>query len=123
MTRQSDSISFNTCCRCCPISCQSEIDVTDALQRVLASDLKRTSAIEEATTTHRITQRKMPKRQNYESDGGFVEDAPRDKKRKSEAGTAIKKDNANVNTTMQKDDEGNSFWEVWLEFSKFSRHY
>ncbi|WPH00482.1 Hypothetical protein R9X50_00331100 [Acrodontium crateriforme] len=54
----------------------------------------------------------MPKRQNYDLDGGFIEAAPRDKKRKGEAGTATKEDNAILSTTMQKDDEGNSFWEI-----------
>lgn len=38
---------------------------------------------------------------DYESDGGFVEDAPRSKKQKKE-----------LNSGLQKDDEGNEYWEV-----------
>lgn len=48
----------------------------------------------------------MPKRSNkqvgdYESDGGFVEDAPKSKKQKKELSGGI-----------QKDDDGNEYWEV-----------
>lgn len=42
--------------------------------------------------------------EDYESDGGFVEDAPKNKKRKSEP--------KQRNSDMQKDDEGNEYWEV-----------
>lgn len=38
---------------------------------------------------------------DYESDDGFVEDAPKSKKQKKE-----------LNTGIQKDDEGNEYWEV-----------
>lgn len=49
----------------------------------------------------------MPKRSSkhvtdeYESDGGFVENAPKSKKQKKE-----------LNSGLQKDDEGNEYWEV-----------
>lgn len=49
----------------------------------------------------------MSKRQHatadYESDGGFVADAPKSKKQKQ---------NKDVNTGAQRDDEGNDYWEV-----------
>lgn len=54
----------------------------------------------------------MGKRQqadDYESDGGFVEDAPRSKKAK--VGRPV------INE-MQTDDEGNEFWEVGTPFGK-----
>ena len=49
----------------------------------------------------------MPKRtqETYESDGGFIEDAPQSKKRKG--GT---KTTASMGT--QKDDNGDEYWEV-----------
>jgi len=55
----------------------------------------------------------MPKRQQYESDGGFVDDAPKTKKAKS-GGNELKKTEgkATVSTEMQTDDEGNEYWEV-----------
>ena len=55
----------------------------------------------------------MPKRQEYESEGGFVEDAPKNKKVKS-GGNELKKaeGKATVNTGMQQDDDGNEYWEV-----------
>lgn len=40
----------------------------------------------------------------YDSDDGFVEDAPKTKKQKSEP--------KQRNTKMQKDDDGNEYWEV-----------
>lgn len=47
----------------------------------------------------------MAKRQhdkdNYESDNGFVEDAPKSKKQKKL-----------LSSEVQKDDEGNEYWEV-----------
>lgn len=49
----------------------------------------------------------MPKRSNkhvgddYESDDGFVEDAPKSKKQKKE-----------LSSGMQRDDDGNEYWEV-----------
>lgn len=42
--------------------------------------------------------------EDYESDDGFVEDAPKSKKIKTEVKPR--------NTTMQQDDEGNEYWEV-----------
>ena len=45
--------------------------------------------------------------EDYESDEGFVEDAPKSKKRKSEV-----KQTKEVSHGVQKDDEGNEFWEV-----------
>ncbi|KAH9845821.1 Transcriptional Coactivator p15 (PC4) [Teratosphaeria destructans] len=56
----------------------------------------------------------MPKRaQDYESDGGFVEDAPKNKKPKN-GGNQLKKSEGKtrVSTQMQKDEDGNEFWEV-----------
>lgn len=54
---------------------------------------------------------KMPKRQDYESDDGFVEDAPKSKKARS-GGNELKKieGKAQVSTEMQKDDEGSEYW-------------
>lgn len=46
--------------------------------------------------------------EDYDSDGGFVEDAPKSKKSKN--GVA----KASVNYEMQKDDDGNEYWEVTL---------
>lgn len=43
-------------------------------------------------------------RETYESDDGFVEDAPKSKKLKTEPKPR--------NAHMQKDEEGNEFWEV-----------
>ena len=42
--------------------------------------------------------------EDYESDGGFVEDAPKSKKQKSEPRQGP--------GSMKKDDEGNEYWEV-----------
>lgn len=42
--------------------------------------------------------------EDYESDDGFVEDAPKSKKRKSEPKQPA--------SGAQKDDEGNEYWEV-----------
>ncbi|KAF2770444.1 hypothetical protein EJ03DRAFT_350516 [Teratosphaeria nubilosa] len=56
----------------------------------------------------------MPKRaQDYESDGGFVEDAPKNKKPKS-GGNQLKmsEGKTQVSTQMQKDEDGNEFWEL-----------
>lgn len=50
--------------------------------------------------------RKRAAAEDYDSDGGFVEDAPKTKKNKS--GTA----KASVNYEMQKDTDGNQYWEV-----------
>lgn len=62
----------------------------------------------------------MPKREQYEADGGFVEDAPKSKKRRS-AGNELKstEGKSTVNTDMQKDQEGNEYWEV-REFEMFA---
>lgn len=55
----------------------------------------------------------MPKRKEaYDSDNGFVEDAPKNKKQK---GGNTK---APVSSEMHKDDEGNEYWEV-----SHRRHY
>ena len=54
----------------------------------------------------RPTSTAMAKREldedDYESDGGFVEDAPKSKKQKQKE----------VSGEVQKDDEGNQYWEV-----------
>ena len=42
--------------------------------------------------------------EEYDSDGGFVEDAPKSKKQKSEP--------KQTNTGVQTDDDGNEYWEV-----------
>jgi len=49
----------------------------------------------------------MPKRtqESYESDGGFIEDAPQSKKRKGGGRTA-------ASAGLQKDDNGDEYWEV-----------
>lgn len=54
--------------------------------------------------------------EEYESDGGFIEDAPRSKKAKTSK-TAInevkkREGKKEIQLGMQKDDEGNPFWEV-----------
>ena len=45
--------------------------------------------------------------EEYDSDNGFVEDAPKSKKQKSEP-----KEKKAVRHAVQKDDEGNEYWEV-----------
>lgn len=50
--------------------------------------------------------RKRTAAEDYESDGGFIEDAPKSKKSKN--GVA----KASVNYERQKDDDGNDYWEV-----------
>ncbi|KAK4890315.1 hypothetical protein LTR27_010958 [Elasticomyces elasticus] len=60
----------------------------------------------------------MPKRaqEQYDNDGGFVEDAPRSKKAKntssgkSSSSNEVKK--ATISTEVQTDDEGNEYWEL-----------
>ena len=54
----------------------------------------------------------MPKRtkQEYDADGGFVEDAPTGKK--SRNGNANERQKAPLSTEVQTDDEGNEYWEV-----------
>lgn len=51
---------------------------------------------------------------DYDSDGGFVEDASKSSKRTKSAGNELKKQDgvATVNTEMQHDDDGNEYWEV-----------
>ncbi|KAK4548855.1 hypothetical protein LTR36_008628 [Oleoguttula mirabilis] len=56
----------------------------------------------------------MPKRaRDYESDNGFVEDAPRSKKGGS-GGNELKRTEGKkpVSTEMGKDDDGNEYWEI-----------
>ena len=48
--------------------------------------------------------RKRAAEEEYDSDGGFIEDAPKSKK--SKATTQA------VNLELQQDDEGNSYWQV-----------
>ncbi|KAK3061884.1 hypothetical protein LTS18_005240 [Coniosporium uncinatum] len=49
----------------------------------------------------------------YESDDGFVEDAPKSKKSKTAASEVKKREGKEqVNLDKQTDDEGNPFWEV-----------
>lgn len=43
--------------------------------------------------------------EEYDSDNGFVEDAPKSKKQKSEP-----KQKKTVSTEVQTDDDGNEFW-------------
>lgn len=50
--------------------------------------------------------RKRVASENYESDDGFVEDAPKSKKSKKSSAKA------ELDLSMQKDDEGNEYWEV-----------
>ncbi|GAB7365803.1 hypothetical protein MBLNU230_g7136t1 [Neophaeotheca triangularis] len=52
--------------------------------------------------------------ETYESDNGFIEDAPKSKKSKQSAGNAVKdKDGkTKISTEMQKDDDGSVYWEV-----------
>jgi hypothetical protein len=54
----------------------------------------------------------MPKRaqQQYESDDGFVEDAPKSKKTKNGGESNEKK--AASNTEARVDDDGNQYWEL-----------
>ena len=47
--------------------------------------------------------------EDYESDDGFVEDAPKSKKRKSEL---QQKGSKSVSGETRVDDEGNEYWEV-----------
>ena len=49
--------------------------------------------------------------EEYESDGGFVEDAPKSKKQKKELSGGV-----------QKDDDGNEYWEVRALRSMCARH-
>lgn len=44
------------------------------------------------------------RKQDYESDDGFVEDAPKSKNPRKEP--------KQVNSAVQKDDDGNEYWEV-----------
>lgn len=56
----------------------------------------------------------MPKRkQDYEADDGFVEDAPQGKKGRS-SGTEVKRNEGKtlVSTDVHTDDDGNEYWEV-----------
>lgn len=52
--------------------------------------------------------RKRAAAEQYDSDDGFVEDAPKSKKSKS--GSA----KASGNLEMQKDSDGNPYWEVGI---------
>jgi hypothetical protein len=54
----------------------------------------------------------MPKRsqQQYESDNGFVEDAPKSKKSKNSTSSSPAK--AALNTEELFDDDGNQYWEL-----------
>ena len=53
------------------------------------------------------SRKRSAKSEDYDSDGGFVEDAPKIKKNKTDNSSKAK-----VGT--QQDDEGNDFWEVRL---------
>ena len=54
--------------------------------------------------SHKSASRKREAPVDYESDDGFVEDAPKSKK--------SKKGDFKANSQLQTDDEGNEFWEV-----------
>lgn len=56
----------------------------------------------------------MPKRtRDYESDNGFVEDAPKSKKAGSLGNESKRAEGKKpVSTQVQKDDDGNEYWEV-----------
>lgn len=56
------------------------------------------------------SKKRVSKADEYDSDGGFVEDAPKSKKTK----TAISKN-------KQVDDDGNPYWEVRLSSKKSSK--
>lgn len=48
--------------------------------------------------------RKRAAEEDYESDGGFIEDAPKSKKSKATSQV--------VNLEKQQDDDGNDYWQV-----------
>lgn len=61
-----------------------------------------------------LSRKRAVEEETYESDGGFVEDAPKSKRTKNTAANELKQKDgkATVSTATQKDDEGNSYWEV-----------
>lgn len=52
--------------------------------------------------------------ESFESDNGFIEDAPKPKKSKQSAGNAVKEKDGKtkISTEKQTDENGDVFWEV-----------